>query len=278
MQAVQRFDNFLDKSGVLMRSAPPGILDDFVTALSKLKLSPATIALTIAAIKSYTGWCRNHEEGGCPQFDQPKLPKRDLKIPFVLTTDQLSSYFKHVSKIDEPSRTALLILPFCGLRVTELCKVTLDRFRTNYRDKSGNNWTVFMIIGKGRKGRVAPLLRPGAEILREYLLKWRKKQRPSAWLFPGKNIKGRKTDALSAKTLQAHLRHIRIRMNLPENLTPHVLRKTCFTNLYRKGVSIQTIAWIAGHSSIEMTMKYYIHVSTEDVLSELDTAMKGKVT
>jgi site-specific recombinase XerD len=272
--AVQRFEEFLDKKGIPLKSAPNGVLDDFVVSLSKMKLSPATIALTIAGVKSYTTWCRNRDPESCIQFMSPKLPKKELKIPFILTTVQLSTYLKQVARLAEPSRTAMLILPFCGLRVTELCTVPLNRLKTDYQDSKGNNWTVFRVLGKGRKERLAPLLKPGEEMLRAYLLSWRKKQHDAQWLFPGKMVE-RKVKPLSAKTVQAHLRHIRKRMGLPDQLTPHVLRKTCFTSLYRKGVSIETIAWIAGHSSIEMTMKYYISVSPEDVLSELTTAMKG---
>jgi integrase/recombinase XerD len=273
--AVRRFEEFLDKNGILLKNAPSSLLDDFVVWMSKNNLSPATIRLTLSGVNSYTAWCRNHDDGGCPKFDEPKTPKIVQKDPFILNSNELFFYFKEVAKLKEPSRTALLIMPYCGLRVTELCRVELNRI-TSELDKKGKRWTVILVMGKGRKMRHIPLLPQASDMLIKYLNGWRSQQRKSKWLFPGKDIKekaGRKfqrfIDSLSAKTLQAHLRNIRERMKLKSDLTPHVLRKTCFTYLYRQGMSIHTIAKIAGHESIETTMKYYIASSSRETLDEL---------
>jgi site-specific recombinase XerD len=266
--AVRRFEEFLDDSKILLSEAPSGLLDDFVVWMSKRKLSPATIKLTLSGVRNYTDWCRKHEKNGCPVFDQPKVPKVEAKTPFILTADQLEQYFREVLKLKEPSRTALLIVPYCGLRVTELCRVELNRISSE-EDKHGKRWTLIEVKGKGGKIRKAPLLPQASEILVRYLQGWRANQRKSKWLFPGKNNAKRFLDSLSPSTLQAHLRNIRQRIKLSEDLTPHILRKTCFTHLYRRGMSIQTIALIAGHESTETTMKYYIASSSKDVLNEL---------
>ena len=270
--AVRRFETFLDEKGVLLKNAPKGLLDDFVVWLTEKNLSAATIQLVFCGVRSYTEWCRTHDDGGCPEFAMPRLPKGDPPDPFVLSTDQLVLYFSEVSKLLEPSRTALLIVPYCGLRVTELCKQKMGQI--GHETFGGRKWIVFRMVGKGRKPRPVPLPKEAEAILKSYLLNWKAKQ-PKAkkkevdWLFPGKYQRKGVVTPLSSKTLQAHIRNIRERAGLPKNVTPHALRRTCLTNLYRKGLDIAIIAKIAGHASIETTIKHYIAMSPKDMLEKL---------
>lgn len=272
MSAVRRFEKFLKSKDIVLKDASPNLLEDFVAWLSEQKLSPATVRTTYAAIKSYTKWCRSHGELECAEFAQPQMPRAEEKQPFVLTTDQLSIYFREVAKLREPSRSALLMLPYCGLRVTEMCHLKLKNL-SQEKDERGKVWIVFTLYGKGRKLRSCPLFESAKPVLSSYLVKWRKKQPISPWLFPAfARGKDKTIVSLSAKTLRFHLRNIRERMGLPEELTPHALRRTCFTYLYRKGVPIETIAKIAGHASVDTTLKYYIFSSTKDILNKLGGA------
>ncbi len=43
---------------------------------------------------------------------------------------------------------------------------------------------------------------------------------------------------------------------LEEELSAHVLRHTCFTNLRRAGVDLVTIAGLAGHARLDTTRRY----------------------
>lgn len=267
-----KFEEFLKEKQILLKDAEIGILEDFVVWLSGRKLGPATIHLHIVGAKAYTEWCRIHDEHSCKEFIKPRLPKLSIKVPKVLSAQQSLSFLKEVYKLNDPAKTALLIMPFCGLRVNEMCSVKMkDIFTKNGKD--GKTWTVFLVRGKGNKERVAPLFHDGAKILSKYLLGWRLK-RKSDFLFPGKSKEDGK-EYLSPKTLQAHLRHIRGKVGV-DDLTPHLLRKTCFTSLHKKGVPIEIIAWIAGHSSIDTTLKHYISMTADDVISQLDVALDKK--
>ena len=79
---------------------------------------------------------------------------------------------------------------------------------------------------------------------------------------------------LSTKTLQAHVRNIRLNSRLPDKLTPHALRRTVFTRLKKMGLDIMYISRIAGHSNIQTTYKYYMGDNITDTLNELDKAFK----
>ncbi len=51
------------------------------------------------------------------------------------------------------------------------------------------------------------------------------------------------------------------------HLTPHMLRHTYATTLYRAGVDLRTAQRLLGHSSIQMTADIYTHLDAEDALS-----------
>lgn len=268
--SVRRFEKFLQEKGILLKDADPGLLQDFVVWLSNQDLSPASIHLIYEGVKAYTNWCRDHGEAICQSFSRPKMPSVEKKEPFILKPNELNLYFQGVLKLKEPTKSALLMLPYCGLRVNELCKLKLTDISYEY-DKKGNKWVIFNVHGKGKKVRECPLYLDANQIIKKYLSGWRTevlKTNKTAWLFPSRRGKN-KYIHLSARTLQLTLRNIRDDMNLPKQLTPHALRRTCFTYLYRKGVDIAVIARIAGHSSVDTTMKHYIHVSTKDILDKM---------
>src|SRR5690606_20833910 len=47
-------------------------------------------------------------------------------------------------------------------------------------------------------------------------------------------------------------------------LHPHLFRHTFATRLLRKGVDITTVSKLTGHSSISMTIKFYIQTTREE--------------
>ena len=54
------------------------------------------------------------------------------------------------------------------------------------------------------------------------------------------------------------------------NVTPHICRHTCCTNLVKKGLTPKAVQRFMGHSRIEVTLNYYTHYAYEDVKEELE--------
>lgn len=59
------------------------------------------------------------------------------------------------------------------------------------------------------------------------------------------------------------------------NVTPHICRHTCCTNLVKKGLSPKAVQKLMGHSGIEVTLNYYTHYTDEDVKEELQQLVKN---
>jgi site-specific recombinase XerD len=66
---------------------------------------------------------------------------------------------------------------------------------------------------------------------------------------------------LSVRSIDLIIRHIGIEANL--ELSAHVLRHTCLTNLVRRGNDLVLVAEIAGHKRLETTRRYSLP-SVED--------------
>lgn len=81
-----------------------------------------------------------------------------------------------------------------------------------------------------------------------------------------------KIDTSNKVALQA-----RLRRSLTEvGLKPHSLRKLFLTELGRKGVPIQDLAYIAGHTSIQTTMYYLQNKKTEQLKLEIKEALNAQ--
>lgn len=271
--SVHHFEQFLDEQKTSLKQVGESVLQDYVVYLSDKNFSPTSVRLFYIAAKSYLEWCKTHGEVDCQSFARPRLPKAEQKIPFILTPGQLKHYFELSAKLSEPVRTIFLILPYCGLRVAEVCRLRLTDISSETNSR-GQRWTVLLVRGKGNKQRVCPVFPVAQSMLQSYLAGWRKRQPfRSNWLFP--SARKKQVNHISARSLQFHLLNLGREMNLAQNLSPHVLRRTCFTYLYKRGADITLIAKIAGHKSIDTTVKHYIAVSTTDMLDKLGEK-KGK--
>ena len=104
--------------------------------------------------------------------------------------------------------------------------------------------------GKGDVYREVPLNRPCREALRLLLTERRAaaESRDRA-LFVGPH-----GARLTARSIDRAVRSVAARAGL--NLSAHVLRHTCVTNLVRAGNDLVLVAELAGHRRLETTRRY----------------------
>lgn len=84
----------------------------------------------------------------------------------------------------------------------------------------------------------------------------------------------RSTDRLlpvpSNQRMNAYLKEIAILCGINKNLTTHCARRTLASNSMELGMPIDITARILGHSSTDMTRKYYIKISDQKIRSEME--------
>jgi len=59
------------------------------------------------------------------------------------------------------------------------------------------------------------------------------------------------------------------RASLPKTISPHTLRHTFGSTMLRKGVGIEVVSKLMGHSSIELTLRIYTHVLEEQKIKAM---------
>lgn len=261
VSAVRLWETFLVSAGVSdLSMANPGLLDDFVRHMLKRGGAPSTVTSRVTGVKA---WLAHLKRIGAsvPDFMSPDLPKVQASDAKVLTMDELAAYFDRANAMQEPVRTALMLMPLSGLRSDEVVRLKLSSMSIV------DGWVVFSFDGKGKKHRKVPLLKQGNPTLRGYLTGFRAEYRSKVendWLFPGHHL----GTHMSTRTVRKWAEIISKEIGI-EELSPHVLRKTYTTMLDSMGVSPLMIAQLVGHSSLRTTSKHYVHHEVGTLVSEL---------
>lgn len=143
-------------------------------------------------------------------------------------------------------RAILLVGIGAGLRCSEICSLNLG-------DIDFKNGILTVKEGKGRKHRQIYL---AADIL-QALDEWKKYRNSSSDALFSKIIKGGKVTGsrLSSSGLDYMLASLQVLSGV-EKFTPHDLRRTFITQLLEKGVDINTVRQLAGHSDVSTTTRY----------------------
>lgn len=142
-----------------------------------------------------------------------------------------------------------------GLRVSELIDLNYDDLFSDIRDREINE--VIYVIGKGNKRREIPLNESAINSIKEIdkynrqVLKIRNINRNIPFLISriGTRMSRQAIYNITKNTLK---------------VSPHVLRHTFGSELAKSNERIEVISSILGHSSIEITNRFYIAKTLED--------------
>jgi integrase/recombinase XerD len=214
-------------------------------------LSNASISLVHSALKFFFENVLKKKV-----LDEIKLPKKEKKLPTVLTPKEVKALIK-ASKAGR-DRTIIEFLYSSGVRVSECAKMKIASLDLNEgiaRVKSG----------KGKKDRIIILSKKWIHNLKKYL---KRKKIQSEYVFSKKNGK-----PITADTIERLVKKCALKAGIQKKVTPHSLRHSFATHLLESGESIRKIQELLGHSNLSTT-QIYTFVSTEElkkVQSPLDT-------
>jgi integrase/recombinase XerD len=262
MIAVRQFLKWFDRyaPNTPITQAPRDTLAQYTVALLRGNYQTTTIRAHLAGIARYLRWLESKYSVEIPDFHEPELPRQKRKVKDTLNPDALVDYLQTATGLEEPIRTAALLLPCSGLRCSEMVALPLacaQRERLQMADGSSKDTLMLRLIGKGGHERLVPLLDEGAEFLVAYLRGWRRKHKNPRWLFPGR--KG----PMATRTLRKAVQEIRKPTGL--SYTPHSMRRTYLTTLFRMGVEPVVIAKIAGHTRVQELVNSYLNLDASDL-------------
>lgn len=217
-------------------------------------------ARKVAALKSYfkylQGKAKIIDENPTFDLESPKISKRH---PIYLTLDESINLLSSLDKKSKNYHRDYCILTLflnCGMRLSELCGIRLDKIK-------GDTLT---IIGKGNKERTVYLNDACLKAIENYL-----KFRDDSKALPEDKeylLLSSRFKPINKRTVELLVKkHITNSGLETEKYTPHKLRHTAATLLYKHGnVDIRSLQSILGHENISTT-QIYTHVD-EEILRE----------
>jgi integrase/recombinase XerC/integrase/recombinase XerD len=221
----------------------------YAAGLSGEGAAPATVARKLAAIRGLFDFLVRTERIGQNPADLVSSPKREEKLPKVLTAEQVRTLLERIpahTPLELRDRAMLELAYSCGLRCEEI--VNLDLGALDFETEQ------LRVLGKGSKERLLPVGEPAQQALRRYVERGRHAlsadPREQA-LFLSKS--GRR---LSNSDVTRRLALWVREAALAAGVSPHSLRHSFATHLLEGGADLRTIQELLGHASISTTQVY----------------------
>jgi len=217
--------------------------------LSSGGAAAATVARKLAAVRGLFDFLVRTERVGQNPADLVSSPKREQKLPRVLSSEQVRSLLERIparTPLELRDRAMLELAYSCGLRCEEI--VNLDHDAFDFETEQ------LRVLGKGSKERLLPVGEPAQRALRSYLERSRHaldSDPRQAALFLSKS--GRR---LSNSDVTRRLALWVREAALAAGVSPHSLRHSFATHLLEGGADLRTIQELLGHASISTTQVY----------------------
>ncbi len=265
---LRHFREFCDAHEINFSLVLPKHVVQWLDYLHISGLSPASRKRHLASLKVFYRWFEKEYDVSSP-FAGLELP---IKLPKLLPKNIQEGYlkriFQHIDQIDEKHnlsdqtlKIALELLVSTGVRVSELCRITIN-------DVDIDAGTI-RIAGKGSRERTVFILEGRVKtILNGYISRWERYRDELKHLL----LKGHGR-ALTPEYLRRSINAMTTRLGIPVKITPHMFRHSAATLLLESGVDIRFVQRLLGHASLSTT-EIYTHV-TENSLKQ--ALMQGNV-
>lgn len=178
----------------------------------------------------------------------------------ILERNEVYKYLRCVRESKNKLNIAIIVLLLnTGIRESELCNLELSDVTIS--DRKG---VIIIRSGKGNKYREIPLNPDARNALNDYILNARPSDAETEKVFIGQR------GALTRNAIYKIVSKMGFKY-ISKKVYPHMLRHQCFTAMAKNSeTDLKTISSLAGHSSIELTMKYYINSSKQEKIDAVE--------
>ncbi len=241
----------------------------FLVKLFDLKVSKTSTLRKVSAMRSFFGFLVREEVVGVNPFVGLSLPKKDQKLPEIMSVNAIDNLINAVPQYWETAQEAskdkefvnfailrdqaiIEVIYSGGLRISEATNLNVD-------DVDLLSSTA-KVQGKGKKQRLCMLGGSALKALRAYLKECK---------FRNINMRGKQPlflnkyyERITPRSIQRQLKHYLITAGLPPDLTPHKLRHSFATHLLDAGADLRSVQELLGHKNLSTT-QIYTHVSAK---------------
>ncbi|NBV54543.1 MAG: tyrosine recombinase [Proteobacteria bacterium] len=257
---IKSFIQFIGGTANITHIGPQKV-EDFLAALATQKGSPysskskpqkplkgRSLARKLTSLRQFyaflldRGWATHNPTDGIP------LPKSATPLPKALSQQDIEKLINSPTGTTPQQQRLRLILQLLyatGLRVSELCSLTLEAV-------TEGEGLILRVTGKGQKTRLVPIGYAASATLTAYLQTARPhlKGHHGPWLFPAPNGKHPLTRQRIFQLIQNAGKSIGI------SVAPHHLRHTFASHLVANDADLRSVQLMLGHASLNTTQIY----------------------
>ena len=175
------------------------------------------------------------ESNPIPRIDRPKVKEKELKW---LKHSQVMRLLQSIP--DARERLMIRIIYATGVRVSELCTMNIED--VDFDDQ------MIRVVGKGGKIRMVFVDEETLDEIAQMV-----KTKLSGPLFPGQG-----GHHISPRTVQ-----LIFKKYAPPGITPHKIRHSYASELYRRSHNLRVVQENLGHASIKTT-EVYLHTDVDE--------------
>lgn len=266
-----QFALWSQERGGVPSAVDPREVRRYISHLSSLGLSPATVARKLASIRALFRSLREHGLIEQNPADLLVTPRRGSHLPQVLKAPEVARLLDGIPSgggsgpLDIRDRALFELAYACGLRAEEI--VSLNVEDVDYEAEQ------LRVEGKGSKTRFVPAGEIALGALRHYLERGRPVlaqpqpdtpgiggQAPVSTVQRADDRRAlflsRSGRRLGTSDVRRRLRTWVGRVGVAGGISPHTLRHSFATHLLDGGADLRTIQELLGHSSISTTQVY----------------------
>jgi integrase len=194
-------------------------------------------------------------------YNRPKISRSQ----FYLTEQDVRLLIMNAENLRD--KIIIKLLAYCGLRRFEVAKITVEDIDIKTKK--------IQIIGKGDILRLATIFSEQlVEDLKMYI-QFHLQGIKKGWMFPSNYTKSKSGHLNIAEINKIVGRAGRLAMLTNpnptlKNINPHILRHSCARILKDRGLSLEVIQKVLGHTSFKMTMDLYGTKSIYEMDKELE--------
>ena len=248
MRDLRQYASYLETVGIDVLDADSQTVSGYMQFLHDNGKSAATVARSMASIKSLYIFAMNEDEIDQNPVHNIKVEKAEKKLPQILTGKEVELLLQQPKVSDMKGcrdKAMLEVLYATGIRVSELIGLNIDDVSL-----PGS----FIRCENGEKSRIIPLYPEAISALRDYI----ESVRPKMIAVPTEhslfvNVSG---ERMSRQGFWKIIKYYQGKARIQKDITPHTLRHSFAAHLLENGADLRSIQEMLGHSDISSTQVY----------------------